>query len=411
MNENELIKSLKSNGSLEGITGNDIKKLLIYVNSKVRGIDVKSNDIYSGTMYAGDLISPNNDIQNRYFNKIVELLNNVNNNRYKATLLHYLINELHLFVDGNGRTARCTYEILANPEFSFENSETFSHKQHGQFDTAVVSTDEFENRNNLKNINIALSYPSFLVYQLLVDQGLIAKNSSETIIGGTTDAEVNEINHDNIYISDEIREQLSEQEIQSINLALGDNNASEVFTTSALTMNILNGNISNLSEVMDGYHTREYIVTSSDSQSKTTFKSWTKEDYMRSITIANILKETLFDAMVDIFEKPENFKASNGYTLAEILSNNIGGSELFPLEETIGMLVDGSFDFTDTRIQSGIEQINQLLKMPPRTFDVLQSAIEATEPTVYERGITKQKQIIVDENSVDKATENEKIQE
>ena len=42
-----------------------------------------------------------------------------------ATLLHYLVNELHLFTDGNGRTGRCIFELLTNPEFSFEKNNNF----------------------------------------------------------------------------------------------------------------------------------------------------------------------------------------------------------------------------------------------------------------------------------------------
>ena len=123
--EKEILEILKDEQKtdefLATLTGEDVKKLLTYINSKVRNIPNEENDVYNGYMVVGALISPKNDIQNRCFEKIAESLKNIKGNRNRATLLHYLVNELHLFTDGNGRCARLWQNvILSNWEKVFE---------------------------------------------------------------------------------------------------------------------------------------------------------------------------------------------------------------------------------------------------------------------------------------------------
>ena len=56
-------------------------------------------------------------------------------------------------------------------------------------------------------------------------------------------------------------------------------------------------------------------------ESKKTFDSWTKEDYLRAVKVADYIKEAKLDAMIDIFEHPENFIVEGIGTIADILSS------------------------------------------------------------------------------------------
>ena len=71
--EKEILEILKDEQKtdefLATLTGEDVKKLLTYINSKVRNIPNEENDVYNGYMVVGALISPKNDIQNRCFEK------------------------------------------------------------------------------------------------------------------------------------------------------------------------------------------------------------------------------------------------------------------------------------------------------------------------------------------------------
>ncbi|MFR2450915.1 MAG: hypothetical protein ACLS9A_05950 [Clostridia bacterium] len=83
--EKEILEILKDEQKtdefLATLTGEDVKKLLTYINSKVRNIPNEENDVYNGYMVVGALISPKNDIQNRCFEKIAESLKNIKGNR------------------------------------------------------------------------------------------------------------------------------------------------------------------------------------------------------------------------------------------------------------------------------------------------------------------------------------------
>ena len=119
--EEEVLTMLKDEKKhdefFSSLTGEDVKKILLYVNSRVRNIPVDENKFCEETMCAGGLVSPDNEIQNRYFEKISNALKNVKVKKDRATMIYYLINELHLFEDGNGRTSRAIFEIINNPNF------------------------------------------------------------------------------------------------------------------------------------------------------------------------------------------------------------------------------------------------------------------------------------------------------
>ena len=84
--KNEILAILrdeqKSKEFLESLTGDDVRKYLIYINSKARNIPYEENQIYTENVYTGGgLITPNNDIQNRFFDKIADSLKNMKDNR------------------------------------------------------------------------------------------------------------------------------------------------------------------------------------------------------------------------------------------------------------------------------------------------------------------------------------------
>lgn len=244
--EKEILEILKDEQKtdefLATLTGKDVKKLLTYINSKVRNIPNEENDVYNGYMVVGALISPKNDIQNRCFEKIAESLKNIKGNRNRATLLHYLVNELHLFTDGNGRTGRCIFELLTNPEFSFEKNNNFRHtrKEASRAD-GDIGTNEFESNMHVKNYQKALAYASFLVYKSLMKNNLFSKGVLGKCIYVASDVELleNEYDGSKVFIPEDIRIKLSEKQLEDIDVALCDNNDTELYSTAGLTMAVM----------------------------------------------------------------------------------------------------------------------------------------------------------------------------
>ena len=363
----------KTDEFLATLTGEDVKKLLTYINSKVRNIPNEENDVYNGYMVVGALISPKNDIQNRCFEKIAESLKNIKGNRNRATLLHYLVNELHLFTDGNGRTGRCIFELLTNPEFSFEKNNNFRHtrKEASRAD-GDIGTNEFESNMHVKNYQKALAYASFLVYKSLMKNNLFSKGVLGKCIYVASDVELleNEYDGSKVFIPEDIRIKLSEKQLEDIDVALCDNNDTELYSTAGLTMAVMQSlKESTIKEKkfepVPDYTVCDICVGQDEcylEESKKTFDSWTKEDYLRAVKVADYIKEAKLDAMIDIFEHPENFIVEGIGTIADILSGDIYEGVEYPLEIMAKLQQNCKTNFDGTRMQKSIELLEKTLQ-------------------------------------------------
>lgn len=357
---------------LSGLTGEDIKRYLIYVNSKVRNVPYAENEICSQTMVAGSLISPNNEIQNRYFNKMVDALNNVKGRKNKATMMYYLINELHLFEDGNGRTSRAVFEMLANKNFSFENNDTFSHDTN---DMAKVDHNEFERQNNIITSAGIEIYANYYLYKSLIQKGIVPNTDeyAEKIIVMTDADEVLNISlnddsktlNDPVYIPDEIKQHLSQAQIEQIQNALADNNGA-LITTSGLTMLTMLLNNESSKDFRDFTYAEgqmfSFPVDKDNDEKDKILGKWQKVDFFKAVSVANLLKESMLDMIVDFFEKPENFIVEEQLNVREALTT---GSEIlenidYTVLETLKKT--GSLDINDTRTARNMEQLATLLK-------------------------------------------------
>lgn len=375
--EKEILEILKDEQKtdefLATLTGEDVKKLLTYINSKVRNIPNEENDVYNGYMVVGALISPKNDIQNRCFEKIAESLKNIKGNRNRATLLHYLVNELHLFTDGNGRTGRCIFELLTNPEFSFEKNNNFRHtrKEASRAD-GDIGTNEFESNMHVKNYQKALAYASFLVYKSLLKNNLFSKGVLGKCIYVASDVELleNEYDGSKIFIPEDIRIKLSEKQLEDIDVALCDNNDTELYSTAGLTMAVMQSlKESTIKEKkfepVPDYTVCDICVGQDEcylEESKKTFDSWTKEDYLRAVKVADYIKEAKLDAMIDIFEHPENFIVEGIGTIADILSGDTYEGVEYPLEIMAKLQQNCKTNFDGTRMQKSIELLEKTLQ-------------------------------------------------
>ena len=351
----------KSKEFFKSLTGDDVRKYLIYINSKARNIPYEENQIHTGNVNAGTLISPNNDIQNRFFDKIADALKNMKDNRSRGVALHYLINELHLFEDGNGRSGRCIFELLTNPEFSFENDDNFSHNN-GEYNH--ISTVDFEKQNGIKSYLTALTFPSFLVYKKLMNDQLIPNDlpSDLAIVNTYIANPFSEKNTDLIYIDENIRQTLSDEEIKKINQALCDNNDFETYSVSGLTMMVMQHLIGEKTEIYGGEHSGvEYLIDKDEysDDAKKIFEKWSKEDYIRAVRVSEVIKESMLEAMLDIFEHPENFKMEDGTTFAEILSADKGEQFDYPIQYAIELSKTAYTNFENTRLESSISNLKE----------------------------------------------------
>ena len=271
------------------------------------------------------------EIQQKYFDKMAQLLKSVNGRKNKATIMYYLINELHLFRDGNGRTSRCVYELLANKDFNLDNSDYFSHNEE---DVAKISGPKFEKAKNILRTEYAGNYASYFLLRYLIDLGLIDVNGDlMTIAQVRTMNDADAQGYSGVYISESAKQNISVKEVELVNRALLDNN--EIYSVGGLTMLVMlskKKNIEKLEEfnhsgkalpTFDGY-TRSVLWIDNEENMDISAKSmgnWTREDYLVAIEIADELKESILDILIDIFERPESFKFNEELTIASRMTN------------------------------------------------------------------------------------------
>lgn len=172
---------------------------------------------------------------------------------------------------------------------------------------------------------------------------------------------------DSVYIEDEIKGALSLKQIEDINLALNDTNDYEQLSVAGLTMMVMQGfkgqKIAEAefgAEEYKGYSFCQYMIARDDEESRETFEGWTREDYLRATRIANVIKETMLSAMLDIFEKPQNFTLNGSTSIADILSKNEGKTEgrdiIVELSQNCGINLNG------TRMQSNMARMREVLE-------------------------------------------------
>ncbi len=335
--EEELLKILKDDDKLEEflntLNGEDIKRYLIYINSRVRNISIDEGCLYEGDrMLAGELISPKGQIQEKYFDKMAELLKNVKGRKNKATIMYYLINDLHLFQDGNGRTSRCIYELLANQEFDINANDYFSHNGD---DLAKISGWKFEEDKNILRTKYAGNYSSYFLLRYLMDSKLI--NSNEELARTLSIETFNDSDlqsYSGVYISQQAQQNLSARDVALVNRALLDNN--ENYSVGGLTMLIMLARKENTEKLenfsysskkppeIEGYISRADIWIDNEEEKNISVKSmgdWTSEDYLVAIEIADKIKESMMDTLIDIFEQPESFRINKGITVAQKITH------------------------------------------------------------------------------------------
>ena len=157
-----------------------------------------------------------------------------------------------------------------------------------------------ENFNNILSNHFLSNFPRIFNY-------LNDIQSVQTIAG--------EIGYykDIVHIPDEIKKELSKEEINSINIALADNN--EYYSVAGLTMLYMmmkkcvnEEEFKSFIERNKSGNALSVVVTINDERAIQNFSSWTKDDYLKAIDISRIIKEGLLKTFLDFFENPDRYK-------------------------------------------------------------------------------------------------------
>lgn len=172
----EIFRNENPSQFINSLTGEEIKNFLIEVNRQVRELNSEEGGIYKGDrMIVGECISPKGAIQEKYFDKMAEFLKCINSREDMAIGMYYLINYLHLFQDGNGRTSRFVYETMANSNFEDYNGKFFRHEQGKESSRAG-----FCDLKGIIEIIDAKKYSGYAIYQYLMSMDLLPEELKRT---------------------------------------------------------------------------------------------------------------------------------------------------------------------------------------------------------------------------------------
>ena len=187
-----------------------------------------------------------------------------------------------------------------------------------------------------------------------------------------------------VFVPDNVKQQISSMQYSQIQNSLADNNG-DLITTSGMTlllMAIENGKIGNLAEYE--YGTEELLILPADRETGTGeehLSQFEKEDYIKTIGIASILKEGMLDMIVDFFEQPNNFRFNETITMRDILtSGNINETtiDVLKLRKAPGLLND--YEISKAISQGGIIDI-----VGTRTEKTMQSLAKYIEQNISKK--------------------------
>lgn len=401
----EIIKDKSFEEYISSLNGKELKEFLIYLNAKTREIEPKEGGLYqdegkyldNGKYVEGrmvipyELVAPRKVVQDKSFEKMAGMLKKVNNKEHKAIVMYTLINYLHLFQDGNGRTSRLLYDLITGKEQ--EKTGYYTHEK-GKNYGARGSWDE--NRNLTLPQNVTSMASQFLMKYLL-SKGLI--NSSYEDISKHLSIQTH--NEGSFYISDENKTQLSKRTLEHVKWGLFDNN--ESISTSALSMLLILTNKGNLQPLkkyncnlewqIEGDFVKNWIWVGKTNDpddidlygedpgesAKRAFEGWTPEDYLKLVDVADKMKECIIDLIIDFAERPESFKYDKpGRNVIDVLNEE--GKKLnvddYSLEASI---YNAPFEVDrESTVYESISQIREILDRP-RTFDEEKFLIDTYE--------------------------------
>lgn len=96
---------------IDEMSSNEMIELLIKLNKCLRCLD--SEEVRSDGMIAGDMVAPTREVQDKVLDYLMSNISKIQDKRSKAAITYYTLLNLHMFSDGNGRTARFMYDLIS----------------------------------------------------------------------------------------------------------------------------------------------------------------------------------------------------------------------------------------------------------------------------------------------------------
>ena len=322
-----------------------VYQYLIFINQKLREIPVKERGFHSDTMFAGALVSPDAETQRRVLDYEIDALSRIDSPRYRAASAYYTINSLHLFGDGNGRTARTVFtllddrgpDIVANQHFFSHEDNKNPHNTRGssakfQIENGIVSTNYFGGLSMLAYLekNIDRDEEDGFYHELKDSTEQRIKNGGQNILIVTGMIRPGQLD------MPEFKENagfnaLNDAEKQRVAKAFSYRDGDRISVSALAMLNFyrekgkqeefLNRTKKTNSEGQDNWYINiDPEFEGEQRAGHCECKDWTSEDFLRYAELAEDIKEEVLKASIDLFAEPDKYRIMDT-TIADFAAN------------------------------------------------------------------------------------------
>lgn len=327
-------RELIRNGSL---SFEEFVLFLENVNAILRNKNLgdKETGIYKESMLASDLVSPTNEVQMEILKQYYDSLNKIESLKAKAALSYYILNDLHLFRDGNGRTSRFMYQL-------FEGDFDIDYVLHDESDLSIKRG--IERDKNIESIDTVNYYSSFILLKKLIYNGTIENNSRlqkyNTIQTFGKSGFI--LDHSNqTDLPESVRDFLGKEGIERFERNMTNNNG--FITVSGIAMCIMLSKLGILDKALDKNEEKiiemkknpisgfDYdkrlsfrVGSSQHVKSDIDFSSWTVDMCNEFSDISENVHKKQLEILIDIFVNPERYMFNqNESYLSKIINEKV----------------------------------------------------------------------------------------
>ena len=294
--------------------------ILIKLNKSLRVLD-ESEEALSDNMQAGDLIAPTEEVRNAILEYLVNNMGKIENLRDRAAVVYYTLINLHMFSDGNGRTARFMYDLISG-DLSDDNISYYFHSD---------SKQTKENNNNLEEIKGILDitdvnkFPDLILKAKLdfVPRELMENYNWITVGHSNSSPDT-----DKILPSDVVRN-LSERELQNLDCILKDGYGMNLCPSGLAVLYVAQkkGQLEYWIDKNKSEQESEFSVPGrfnfSIYKNPDSIRDWNIEDFRELISVGNAIKFARLKSIIDIFVEPQKYiDLDSGNTYADIILGN-----------------------------------------------------------------------------------------
>lgn len=305
---------------IKEVSYEDFSKYLVRLNGILRGIPIKNRHIDGENVEIlsptpGESLTrylpPESEKKDELMEKTFNSIKNIPDNNDRALLMYYVIQAIHPFADGNGRTGRLIYEIISDggKNITRENiSKLLDHNESGD-NGLGEGRDIFSNK--ILEPNKAYYYINREVAKQIFNEDLLEECgrlvASGLFVGSG-------------YLPENIKDELSEQEIKLAKKIIGEADVQNFSFRSLILVKLLieKGVLQNYQEQEEVFLGEEHGVISEDIGKKMLIfdaekfiDEFTKDDVKRLIEIHRTIKTKFMENMIDIFVNPEEHQIKN----------------------------------------------------------------------------------------------------